>query len=149
MSGFQSLANIVYMTCNAPSSPEKDSGLDTIPGECRPKVRNSLDCTNSLATFLLQKEAQEKSYQKRTPIRGFRPLRRATNARALDRHHLLKKVDENFCQTDETHLFCLQSALNAFAFGDRSYALLSTIQAPPRRMATKAQFPVISLEIAN
>ena len=78
-------------------------------GECRPKVRKSLDCANSLATFLLQKEAQEKSYQKRTPIRGFRPLRRATNARALDRRHLLKKVDENLHQTGETRLFCLQS----------------------------------------
>jgi len=55
-----------------------------------------------LAAFSLQKEAQRKSYQKETPKREFRPLRRATNARALDRRKLLKKLDQNFHQTDET-----------------------------------------------
>ena len=72
-------------------------------------MRHSLDCTNSLATFLLQKEAQEKSYQKRTPKGEFRALRSATNARALDRRKLLKKLDQNFHQPDETRLFCLQT----------------------------------------
>ena len=94
---------------------------------CRPKARNSLDCTNLLATFLLQKVAQEKSYQKRTPIRGFRPLRRATNARALDRRHLLKKVDENFHQTDETRLFCLQSGICPLTRADLFYVIEQTL----------------------
>jgi len=35
---------------------------------------SSLNSTNLLATFSLQKEAQRKSYQKETPIRGISPV---------------------------------------------------------------------------
>ena len=39
----------------------------------------------------------------------FRPLRRARRATRPPPRRLLKKAGENFQQTDETRLFCLQS----------------------------------------
>ena len=82
-------------------------------------MRKLLDCTNSLATFSLQEEAQRKSYKNETPSRGISPSAEGDQRpTALDPCHHLKKVDENFHQTDEIRLFRLQSgAADAFRIG--------------------------------
>jgi len=69
---------------------------------------------NSL--FLCLKEAQRKSLQKETPYRRFRPLRRAIQGPALKIRELLKKLDQNFHQTDEIRCFGLQSKGNTAQF---------------------------------
>ncbi|MBR2020106.1 MAG: hypothetical protein IKA05_06885, partial [Clostridia bacterium] len=50
---------------------------------------------NLLATFSLTPQAQRKSYQKETPKREFRPLRRARRLPQPPPRRLLKKAGEN------------------------------------------------------
>ena len=78
----------------------KSRGVDRFSvdalADCRAKTFTLSACTSSLATFLLQERAPEKSSQKRTPIGKFRPLRRARRLPQPPLRRLLKKAGENF-----------------------------------------------------
>ena len=60
-----------------------------------------------------RKSLREFGYQKETPKRVFRRLRTARRLPQPPLRHLLKKVDENFYQTDEARSFCLQPEKSA------------------------------------
>ena len=57
-----------------------------------------------------RKSLREFAFAKRNAVREFRALRSARRLPQPPLRRLLKKAGENFRQTDESRLFCLQSA---------------------------------------